>query len=286
MTFWAEVSAVNGPLVALGRSGGGDTYTHRFAVYNVSTGVVARQPTGGNTASITALGAGAYRIQITFPLGVPAGTCRIVAAYASDGDPSNEVTRAGIGNARFRVYRSQFEQKAYATSYMATTTAAVPRNAETLTIPTAGVLNAAEGAISCWVNSRADRSDINCIFDTRSAGYDVTNANMLRAYIGTNNKVSVSYSTGSGSSGQEHATAIVPGEDFHLAVTWSMAGVVISINGTTGATGTPMVLTLGPLLYVGGDYYNRPINGLIDDLRIFTRALSASEIAAIHGGAA
>lgn len=119
-TLWAEVSKENGNLVALGFSGGADTYTDRYAIFDLNAGTVARAPTGAGTAGITALGSGKYLCWFA-RTGGGNNEARVMAAYASDGILNNELNRLGVGNARFRAYRAQLNEGTYPLQYEATT---------------------------------------------------------------------------------------------------------------------------------------------------------------------
>ena len=212
-------------------------------------------------------------------------------------------SHADMGNCRLRFFDDiapnpntndvyitniQLEAKPYATSFANGT-----RNAETLTIPTAGVMNATEGAIACWVNPldlQSSGAITKHIFDARSAGFDNTNTNMFRAHFPSGTAlIAVSYGTGSSNNTITSSVALTANTLAHVAVVWSPAGVTLYINGVSRATtATPMNVTVSPLMSIGcdGTATGRQLNGLIDDLRPFTRALSDSEIAAIYGGAA
>jgi hypothetical protein len=121
-TAWTELSKENGNLVALGRSGGTDAYTDRYAVFDLNAGTIARAPTGGSTANIVALGGGKYLCSVTWASVTDgSNTCAILAAYASDGVYGNEINRAGAGNARFRIHRAQLNEGTYPLQYEQTT---------------------------------------------------------------------------------------------------------------------------------------------------------------------
>jgi hypothetical protein len=69
----------------------------------------------------------------------------------------------------------------------------------------------------------------------------------------------------------------------HLAMTWDGATVRLYVNGsqvsTAAVTGTAFAST-GPLRIGGNNVWSEWFEGVIDDVRVYSRALSAAEIVA------
>jgi glucose/arabinose dehydrogenase/PKD repeat protein len=69
----------------------------------------------------------------------------------------------------------------------------------------------------------------------------------------------------------------------HLAMTWDGANIRLYVNGaqvsTAALTGTAFAST-GPLRIGGNNVWSEWFNGVIDDVRVYSRALSAAEVAA------
>jgi len=168
----------------------------------------------------------------------------------------------------------QFEQKPYATSFIDGT-----RSAETLTIPTAGVLNPQEGTVECWVYvdpnvHKVTGSGWNMVFVV----YDPTagEPNQLRfGYNRTSGKWHVKTSDSAGTFW--HAEYTVASGWHHFALTWNKAtttakmyvdGVVVASN-----TAAPLPSAFASIAYIG-----LWLNSLIDDLRISSIARTDAEI--------
>jgi len=176
---------------------------------------------------------------------------------------------------------AQIEQKPYATSFIDGT-----RAAETLTIPTAGVLSASEGTIEVIYIPNFDSSKVAL----GSAGQDwwwifgagsATNTNELR----------LAYNNGSwhvrvgGSSDTTYATSFAAGDKISLALAWKQGvNARLFINGVKVATFTPSNFNIGTIASIGYSYlWNQyRCNGLIDDLRISNRARTDAEILAAY----
>jgi len=103
----ANMSALNGNLVALGRGKGGDDYPSRYAIFDLANGTVARQPSGSNSyATIKSLGGGVYQCDYVVTNANGSRSLNIASAYAYNGVATDEVTRAGMGNQRFKLYNA------------------------------------------------------------------------------------------------------------------------------------------------------------------------------------
>jgi hypothetical protein len=74
---------------------------------------------------------------------------------------------------------------------------------------------------------------------------------------------------------------------YHIALTWNSGSYAVYVNGTARASGAYTGLTaLGAFADIGNDgsaaYRNESFNGVIDDVRIYNRALTAAEIYAVY----
>ena len=168
-------------------------------------------------------------------------------------------------------YRNwQLEQKPFATSFIDGT-----RAAETLTIPTASVLNPQEGTVECW------------LFIPYGVGvYDYS-----RSFLGTahsENYFLLSV-TRDGKIRFASLPAVFRSSNTvqynnwnHVALRWDSQGRTIFLNGVkTFSTGVIPAID-GNLLYIGSGVGQFQLNGLIDDLRISSRARTDAEIAAAY----
>ena len=184
----------------------------------------------------------------------------------------------GLAATQETMYRCkmQLEQKAYATSYMATTTTSASRTIEGCTLP-AGLLSNTEGAVACWVKpdnivvGRHHGILHNGSFGATGFYFWITSTT-LQCIIGN------------GTTGVACNVPNLTNGEHHVAVTYTPTTVVIYVDGVgTTFTGTfaptfPGVLALG-----GNAVADRMLNGLMDDLRIYNnRAPSASEIYSLY----
>ena len=88
----------------------------------------------------------------------------------------------------------------------------------------------------------------------------------------------------------EVLTATVPqlhdGRAHHVAATWDQRRFALFVDGSEVAAKTSQGGTLNPALttlsMIGGQTRGFPANGVIDEPTIYSRALAASEIGAIH----
>ncbi len=180
----------------------------------------------------------------------------------------------------------QLEKKAYPTSW---TLGGSTRSPETLTIPTAGVLNPQEGTVECWVYV-----DPN-VHKVANNGWNMAfvvcdpisgEPNQLRfGYNRVRGKWHVKTSDSTGTFW--YAEYTVASGWHHFALTWNKAtttakmyvdGVVVASN-----TAAPLPSAFASVAYIGlwfnGGYQ---LNSLIDDLRISSRARTDEEIAAAY----
>jgi hypothetical protein len=83
----------------------------------------------------------------------------------------------------------------------------------------------------------------------------------------------------------EADVGLVDGRWHHLAATFDGSMLELYVDGKLAARGTPALDTAGPELNVGrspASQYSEHFDGLLDDLRIYDRALAADEIAALY----
>lgn len=114
-----------------------------YASFNLSTGTVAAS--GGSAMSnptITALPNGWYRCAVTYTGAGSPGMNVVITNVAASELP----VYLGDGTSGFYIWGAQQELGVNATSYTETTTAAVTRNADLLTIPSSGVILGTSGS--------------------------------------------------------------------------------------------------------------------------------------------
>ncbi len=149
-----------------------------------------------------------------------------------------------------------------------------------------GILdNVTSFTIAAWVNVNS-LSDWARIFDFGTG----TNTNMfLTPRAGGAGLRFAITNGGSGSEQQLNAPALATGTWKHVAVTLSGTTGILYVDGVEVNRNTSMTLnpsSLGTLTqnYMGKSQYSDPyLNGAIDEFKIYSRALSASEISALVG---
>jgi chitodextrinase len=117
-------------------------------------------------------------------------------------------------------------------------------------------------------------------------------ANALTAHnyaLEVNNANRVECSVGNGTSANSalSASTLAAGTLYHLACVWTGSQLQVYVNGSLSATGAETITPIGNLapLYIGqyGGNSDRT-NGLIDEVRIYNRALAQTEIQSDLGG--
>ena len=189
---------------------------------------------------------------------------------------SNDIIKAGS----YMVFRYvQVElNKAYATSYINGT-----RSPETLTIPTAGILNPQEGTIECWayVNDASKyRNRYSTIFIADAGGaskgiwlFHENGDNYWRYQIkDENNSVII----------RVPDSEITDGWHY-FAITWNVLEAKLFVDGVLKGTITNPPLP-STIIRIDAGHWNgtNQFNSLIDDLRISNRARSDAEILAVY----
>ncbi len=142
--------------------------------------------------------------------------------------------------------------------------------------------------IATWVKVNSN-SDWARIFDF---GTGTTNYMFLTADAGGTPGLRFAITTGGNGSEQQIGvnTALATGVWKHVAVTLSGSTGILYVDGAEVARNSSMTLkpsSLGNTTqnYIGRSQFSDPyLNGAIDDFKIYSRALSASEINALYGG--
>jgi concanavalin A-like lectin/glucanase superfamily protein len=174
--------------------------------------------------------------------------------------------------------RIQIEAKAYATSWQIGGTA---RNAETLTIPPAGVWNSTGFTAEGWFTP-STAGHLRVVFE---AWIDSNNCWVVAVDSGNilYGQVVVGGAPGTGLQG---AGALAVGTAYHWALVGDATSLKFYKNGVLAGTYayTPPGGTL-TALYVGHEANTTQANGLIDDLRISNISRTATELLANYNSA-
>lgn len=164
----------------------------------------------------------------------------------------------------------QLEQKPYATSFVDGT-----RDAESLTIPTAGILSPTEGTISMWIyRETGDR--LQMLLDGGGTGvngfnFRVEPTNKLQLQFGMSGVLKTILST----------TNVPVGQWVHVSVGWDETGVDLTVQGEQAGSTTDHPVDVS-LYSDAGIGYNigrtdRHLNGFIADLHISSVRRSIAE---------
>ena len=186
--------------------------------------------------------------------------------------PGLQVTVGSGIIATFWVDCLQSEAKGYATSWTPDT-----RAFETLTIPTAGVLSAAQGTISCWVKRAGNTGDSKIFGNYPSAA-----AGNIVSMTYLDGAMYAEYGNGTGP--LQLGLTVVPQNSWHhVAMAWSGSNIYVYINGLLVGQAANLVAAFGSTFGIGC-FTNgaNQLNGLIDDLRFYNRALTTAEVAEVY----
>jgi Concanavalin A-like lectin/glucanases superfamily/PKD domain len=157
--------------------------------------------------------------------------------------------------------------------------------------------------IDLWAMKKGSCEDLNCwmvakgnkdySFDTQNGRYGMFISDASYWPLEQNNRVGLSFNTGSWQDVVMGTTKIENNVWYHIAGTWDGSVAKVYVNGvlekSVPKTGTILPTTEGGSLAIGaeifGDSYvpnGEHFEGLIDEVEIFNRALSADEIKAIY----
>ena len=169
------------------------------------------------------------------------------------------------------VYAVQLEAKPYATSFIDGT-----RAAETLTIPTAGVLNPQQGTVKGFVNLwRAPGTTAQYIFD----GAGAVNQNLV-VYVGTDGKLRLEYGDGASMITLVGSTVLQKDTWYSVAWRWSSSGVELLLNGNLEASNINLPsLSFGANACLGSKADGTAqLDGLLDNFSVSGRVVPNVEV--------
>ncbi|HSI20580.1 MAG TPA: LamG domain-containing protein [Verrucomicrobiae bacterium] len=144
----------------------------------------------------------------------------------------------------------------------------------------------ASGTASVWFNRNSTDSNIHQVYDVAGTGNNgLTLSSDTSALSGCSaGDARIQY--GDGSTTRNLCGATTNGAWHHLAATWSSTGVYLYLDGvlTASNTANAPAITLPANSYIGSNAGTlRYHNGLIDDVRLYGRALSGDEVTRLYG---
>lgn len=258
------------------------------AWFDLANGIIGTVDASVLSASITPVGNGWYRCTIS--------VTGIFSEHIIIGPCTDDGVGAYLGDATKGVYawHAQVETKAYPTSWHLGSST---RAAETLTIPTAGVLDPQEGTIEFWFTYLNSPGVYSRLFSWGGSWANPPASDWLKIYFGTGwglNRVSFEVAkAGSPKTGIAAIlpSAIQPEQWCYVAANWLNGQMKITLyNSATGQVATASVTksdwpsmsgyTAASVGHGEGNGYQS--NCIIDDFRISSRARTDAEILAAY----
>jgi len=256
------------------------------AWFNIQTGTLGSTGALGTgtavTSSITNLGGGWYRCVVSC---IPSGS------YTSAGCSFNSASANGntnrVSGATYTVDMAQLEVGAFATSPIATTSAAVTRAAD---IPIMSGTN-----VTSWLNQSGGTFVAKYIFPNAYG----TNQFVLAASVGgsASNRIQMdgrvastavteaaTISGGATSSDVSTIASLTTGSLVKTAYAYSAAGFSLSANAATPVTSGAAALPVGTVntLNIGCDWANaEQLNSWLQSLTYYPTALSSAQLQAL-----
>ncbi len=149
----------------------------------------------------------------------------------------------------------------------------------------AGVLNPQEGTVEFWVKlSHLNPNDYNAFFASDDVSAPGPRILIMREFEGGDvNKIRVWDRDDSSEAILTSVTTLQVGIWYYVAFTWSPSGRKLYVNGVLEASNTRSNnLGFGTLAKIGSWQNRGYLNGLIDDLRISSRARTDAEISTAY----
>ncbi|GAJ25103.1 unnamed protein product, partial [marine sediment metagenome] len=145
---------------------------------------------------------------------------------------------------------------------------------EAVEIGTTG-FNPTQGTIALWAKG-ADFSGVRYIFGHTIGSW----SNRIQLYI---NEGELGLGLGDSHTTRTDIQTLTPQIWYHVTLTWNGTNYVVYVDGVARASGTYTGLTaLNTLADIGNtgntSYRNEAFNGIIDEVRIYNRALTDDEV--------
>ena len=245
------------------------------ASFNLSNGTASQQ-SAGTTAEITAVGNGWYRCAITFAANATAaGASRIGVMF----DATTQ-SYTGDGYSGIYLWGAQLEAGAFPTSYIATTSASVTRNADVASMTGTNFsawYNQTEGTI--YVDA-ARGADVDATIATIAVG--ATTADRIQIHSTNASEYRATYRTGN----VEQAALLMASSTNapKIAATIKTNDLATSINGAAAVTDTSATLATYDTFYIGARSDSTIYwNGTIRNLRYYPVRNSDAQLQALTG---
>jgi len=245
----------------------------RGAWFNLNAGAVTGTVNGGN-ASMQNYGNGWYRCIYTSS-GMVSGNNALIVGLA---DAANGL--AATSGTNLYAWGAQLETGSAATSYIPTTTAAVTRNADVISVSGAvsGSIGQTEGTIYAEVDVR------NFPTPSRIIGIsDGTSNNRIILIFNTSNRIRLLATVSTASQVDINSSSQVAGI-FKIAVAYKENDYAFYINGSQVGTDTSALVPACSAIYLGNaeaGFAGSNINDRILAAALYTTRLTNAELAAL-----
>lgn len=257
----------------------GAYYSGEAATFNLSTGVV-ETTSGTTTATITSVGNGWYRCSVTAvskATGTPSGAERILLNNSTS---SSSFSYTGNGYSGIYIWGAQLEEGAFPTSYIATTSATVTRNADAASMTGSNFtswFNAAEGTVYTEAQTAATNGGFVTLQDGSVANYMRLNRNS------SNSKLQVLIENSSGVQANITSVATITLNTFVKGtLSYKFNDAAVCFNGETAVTDTSVVLPNTPTeLNIGFGKYLTYVNGTIKKLAYYPIRVTDANLQAL-----
>ena len=249
-----------------------------WVVADLQSGTIVNTSGSPSSYGIVPLVSGFYRIYITAQAAASTSGTQYIGLQLD----STSITYTGDGSSGLYVWHPQVEAKPYLTSFIDDT-----RSPETLTIPTAGVINPLNAWTLEWLVRCGKLSVINHHLGL-GAIWDSSDPNNRISFHLRRNSSPYRVAFWSSATGwYESSVTVADNSDVYIAFAYDGAGTLrILVNGQLAGTFSVVIPNANYDSFVLGRGSSAEglemLNQLIDDLRISNRARSDAEILAAY----
>jgi len=253
-----------------------------FANFNLSTGVVSASG-GSGTATITAVGNGWYRCTLTATASATA-TASFFMLLSNSGTSARFVTGyTGDGYKGVFLWGAQLEAGAFPTSYIATTSATVTRNADAASMTGTN--------FSSWY--RADEGtlygDVKLIATTATGpvAFGISDGSTANALYGGQTLPTQVRPLGVRANSTDQAfpsvsVTVAPGYEYKFSGAYKFNDIAGAINGVAATTDTNALVPVVNQARIGGVVgATQPLNGTIKKLAFYPARLTDAQLQAL-----
>jgi hypothetical protein len=247
------------------------------ALFNLATGVAEFVGDVAGSGRMVPLPTGGYRCEVSWNSGTGSALSGFGIEYYIF-DPAGAATFVGDGTSGVFMGQVQLEMGAAPSSYIPTTSAAVTRAADVLTMPVGDWFNQAEGSV--YLEGIAPPASSGVTYTMQFS--DGTNfANDIILVRDQFNRMLFQVNAGSVSQVNIPAGTLTPGQKFRLAIRWKKNDFAASLNGAAVVTDTVGDLPSTPITTMKLGLGLAGLNEATSRLVIFPRGLSNADLVAI-----